>query len=147
MEQAELDWFAGLQRERGLLQAATHPACARYTDFLLRSAYPEPAEQLLQILFGVEVAYLASFKALADAGATPDGIHGELIQRWSAALFADYVNDLYDLTTARPSPDSGLFAEVLRHEHDFWRMTWEGWRRAECSALRRARRGRRFGSC
>ena len=130
---AELDWFADLEETRGLTAAPVHPVCARYTDFLLRSAYTEPYPRLLQILFGVEVAYLASFKSLADrgkslagAGAQPEGIHGELIARWSSELFAAYVNDLHDLTLAHPHPDGEAFAEVLRHEHDFWRMTWEG---------------------
>ena len=121
----ELDWFAGLQAERDLIPEAPHSVCTRYTDFLLRSAYTEEYPRLLQILFGVEVAYLASFKALAETGSLPDGLHGELIERWSSELFVAYVNDLSDLTVAHPCPDDGAFTQVLRLEHDFWRMTWE----------------------
>ena len=122
----ELDWFAGLLAERDLTPEAPHPVCARYSDFLLRSAYTEPYARLLQILFGVEVAYLAAFRALSAVEPAAPGIHGELIERWSSGLFVAYVNDLHDLTVEHPHPDSDAFAEVLRHEHDFWRMTWEG---------------------
>jgi thiaminase len=122
----ELDWFAELQSRRDLAPDAPHPVCTRYTDFLLRSAYTEEYPRLLQILFGVEVAYLASFKALAESGSLPGGMHGELIERWSSDLFVAYVNDLLALTVRHPCPDDVAFGKVLRLEHDFWRMTWEG---------------------
>jgi thiaminase len=122
--EAELDWFAALANERDLPHEEPHPACSRYTDFLTASAYTEPFSRLVQILFGVECCYLHAWSALAGDD-LPEGIHGEIVTRWSSAGFAAYVEELDALTLDWPHPDDEGFRRVLALERDFWRMTWE----------------------
>ena len=62
----ELDWFEENARKRGLdLNVAPHQTRTRYVDFLVASAYSQPFEVLLAILYGVEVSYLCAWSALA----------------------------------------------------------------------------------
>ena len=49
----------------------------------------------------------------------------EFIRRWSNAQFVEYVGELLCLCEQSPHADQqAQFNEVLRHERDFWRMTW-----------------------
>ena len=120
---AELGWFEGHAESRGLdLQSTAHPTCRRYVDFLVASAYTQPFEVLLAMFYGVEVAYTVAWGRLEA-----EGPYAEFIERWTSAEFQEYVAELLRLTDAHPHPDQQeAFDEVMRHEHDFWRMTWEG---------------------
>jgi thiaminase len=120
---AEMSWFESHLADRGIdLQTKAHQVCRRYVDFLVASAYSAPFEVLTAILYGVEVSYLAAWSALAATGP-----YAEFIQRWSSESFAAYVRSLLDLCCRHPHPgQQAAFNEVLRHERDFWRMTWEG---------------------
>ena len=121
--EAELTWFEHHAERLGLdLAARPHRTCRRYVDFLIAAAYGEPFAVLTAILYGVEVSYLAAWSALR-----PTGPYAELITRGSNPKFAEYVRSL--LALAREHPHAGqqeAFNEVLRHEADFWQMTWEG---------------------
>ena len=119
----EMDWFEAHAAKEGLsLDVSPHPVCRRYVDFLVASAYSQPFEVLLAILYGVEVSYLAAWCALEARGP-----FAEFIDRWSNEAFFEYVRGLLEATEHyRHAAQQELFNEVLRHEHDFWRMTWEG---------------------
>jgi len=119
----EMDWFeshaARLQVD---LDITHHPTCRRYTDFLLRCVYTQPYPVLLAILFGVEASYLAAWRALL-----PSGPYAEFIERWSSADFAAYVAVLSGLAERHPHEAAQEhFNEVLVHEREFWKMSWEG---------------------
>lgn len=119
----ELEWFEGHAERRGLdLGTAPHPICRRYVDFLIAAAYTRPFEVLLAILYGVEVAYTVAW------GRFPaEGPYAEFIERWTHPGFAAYVESLRAAADAHPHPgQQPAFDEVMRHEADFWRMTWEG---------------------
>ncbi len=120
---AELDWFEHNARKRALnLNAELHPTSRRYVDYLVSSAYTQPFEVLLAILYGVEASYLCAWCALEASGP-----YAEFIDRWSNAQFVDYVRGLLDLCNRHTHElQQEEFNEVLRHERDFWRMTWEG---------------------
>ncbi len=120
---AELGWFVEKARERGLdLGVEPHPVCRRYVDFLIASGYSQPQEVLLAVLFGVEVAYTVAWGRLEPAGP-----YAEFIERWTAPDFVAYVVELMQIAEAHPHPEQQpAFDEVMRHERDFWRMTWEG---------------------
>jgi thiaminase/transcriptional activator TenA len=120
---AELDWFETNLARRGLrLDAPMHPVCRRYTDFFISASFTQPFEVLLAIIFGEEVTYLGGWSALE-----PKGQYADFIQRWSNPGFVAYVRSLADLCRKHPHPDAqDYFNETLRHERDFWRMTWEG---------------------
>ncbi len=119
----ELDWFEShVTRLRLDRSAPPHPVCRRYLDILIAAAYMQPFEVLTAVLFGAEVSYLAAWSALR-----PEGPYAEFIRRWSSQAFVEYVRGLLDLTRRYPHPQQqALFDDVLRHEHDFWQMTWEG---------------------
>ena len=120
---AELAWFEGHAEARGLdLGAAAHPTCRRYVDFLVASAYTKPVEALLAILYGVEVAYTVAWGKLETTGP-----YAEFIERWTSTEFQQYVAELLRLADAYPHlGQQPAFDEVMRHERDFWRMTWRG---------------------
>lgn len=119
----ELGWFEEHLARRGLDPGADpHPTCRRYVDFLLAAAHTRAAPLLLTILFGVEVAYTVAWGRLAA-----EGRYGEFIERWTNPAFASYVEELMAVAEAHPHPEQqAVFDEVLRHEVDFWRMTWTG---------------------
>ncbi len=119
----ELGWFERHAEARGLeLDAEPHPTCRRYVDFLVAAAYTEPVEVLLAILYGVEVAYTVAWGRYA-----PRGPYAEFIERWTSEPFQQYVAELERLADAHPHPgQQAAFDEVMRHEREFWRMTWEG---------------------
>lgn len=119
----ELDWFENHAQRLGLdLDTPVHPICHRYVDYLIASAYTHPFPVSLAILFGVEVSYLYAWGALE-----PNGPYTEFIERWSNPKFRIYVKGLGEFVERFPHPDRQReFNEVLRHERDFWRMTWEG---------------------
>ncbi len=119
----ELDWFEQHALERTLdLHVEPHPTCRRYVDFLIESAHTQPAEILLAIFYGVEVAYTVAWGRLR-----PEGPYAEFIERWTNPDFQAYVAELGGIAEARPHPgQQAAFNEVMRHEQDFWRMTWEG---------------------
>ena len=57
----------------------------------------------------------------------PLGPHAEYIARWSNSLFIDYEAGLLGICYRAPDEiQQRQFNEVLRHERDFWCMTWEG---------------------
>jgi len=120
---AELDWFEqNAQRQELDLNAAIHPTCRRYVDYLVASAYTQPFEVLLPILYGVEASYLCAWSALEASGP-----YAEYIDRWSNSLFVEYVAELLGICDREPDDiQQRQFNEVLRHERDFWCMTWEG---------------------
>ena len=119
----ELDWFEEHARSRGLdLGVDPLPVCRRYVDFLIASAYRHSSPVLLAIFYAVEVAYTVAWGRLA-----PTGPYAEFIERWTNPQFQEYVAALMGLAERETHPDQqAAFNEVLRHEHDFWRMTWEG---------------------
>lgn len=120
----ELDWFERHAAERRLAfdEAEPHPICRRYLDFLLASAYREPVGVLLAILYGVEVAYTAGWGRYSA-----EGPYAEFIDRWTNPDFVAYVVELMRFADEHPHPgQQAAFDRVLRHERDFWRMTWEG---------------------
>jgi thiaminase len=119
----EMGWFethAGrLQVDLGI---PPQPTCRRYTDFLIRCAYTQTCPVLLAILFGVEASYLAAWSSLEPAGP-----HAEFIERWSSANFAAYVEALGALAERHPHEAAQEhFDELLVHEREFWKMSWEG---------------------
>ncbi len=120
---SEMDWFETHSRHRKIeLDVLPHPTCRSYIDFLVRSAYGEPYPVLLAILFGVEVSYLAAWSGLEAKGP-----YAEFIERWSNPAFAEYVSALGALSARYPHEGAQrAFDSVLRHERDFWKMTWEG---------------------
>jgi len=120
---AEMKMFEAQAQQRGLnLGGPVHDVCRRYGDFLIRTAYSEPYAVLLATLFGVEASYFAAWSALKPAGP-----YAEFIVRWSGAGFQEYVAALRALAESNPHVESQrYFNEVLAHERDFWRMTWEG---------------------
>ncbi len=74
------------------------------------------------MLFGVEVAYTVAWGRLEA-----EGPYAEFIERWTSAEFQAYVAELMRIADARPDPgQQAAFDEVMRHEADFWRMTWSG---------------------
>ncbi len=119
----EMDWFESHAVRLQLnLDIRPHPTCRRYTDFLMRCAYTQPQPVLLAILFGVEASYLAAWSALV-----PSGPCAEFIERWSSADFAAYVAALGELAERHPHEAAQEhFNEVLTHEAEFWKMSWEG---------------------
>jgi thiaminase/transcriptional activator TenA len=121
--EAEMKMFEAQAQQRGLnLRDPVHHACQHYADFLIRTVYSEPYAVLLATLFGVEASYLAAWSRLEPAGP-----YAEFIERWSGAGFQEYVESLRVLAESNPHADSQrFFNEVLNHERDFWRMTWEG---------------------
>ena len=119
----ELDWFEAHAQARSLdLGAELHPACQRYIDFLITAGYSQPFQVLLALFYGVEVAYTVAWGRLEAQGP-----YAEFIDRWTHEDFQAYVRILSRLADAHPHPrQQAMFNEVMRHERDFWRMTWEG---------------------
>jgi thiaminase/transcriptional activator TenA len=120
---AEMDWFEAQASARGLaVNAPVHDCCRRYCDFLIQAAFREPYPVLLAILFGVEASYLAAWSSLS-----PKGPYADFIDRWSNPRFANYVESLRVLAEDNLRMSSQrYFNDVLAHEREFWRMTWEG---------------------
>lgn len=121
--EAELSWFESRSERLSLdLKVEPHPVCRRYGDFMIRSAYTEPAAVLLAVLFGIEVAYLVAWSALK-----PEGEYRQFIERWSSPMFIEYVATLQRLTEEHQhEAQQAAFDQVLELEREFWRMTWEG---------------------
>ena len=120
---SELAWFESHAETLKLeLSVPPHPACRRYTDFLLHAAHTDRYPLLLATLFAVEASYLAAWSALAA-----EGPYREFIERWSSEAFNDYVLSLRRLAEDNPDPgQQGAFTRVLEFERDFWKMSWEG---------------------
>ena len=118
----EMEWFESTAAKQDIdLEAAPHPICRRYCDFLIASAYSKPFSVLLAILYAVEASYLVAWSALHRTGP-----YAEFIERWSNDQFVTYVRGLLELCAQHFHPDQQEhFNEVLHHERDFWRMTWE----------------------
>ncbi len=119
----EMDWFESSAADRGVdLGVGAHPICRRYVDFLIASAYSQPFEVSLAILYGVEVSYVVAWSRLQMTGP-----YAEVVKRWSSDQFVKYVQGLRALSIQFQHPDQqNHFNDVLRHERDFWHMTWEG---------------------
>jgi formylaminopyrimidine deformylase / aminopyrimidine aminohydrolase len=120
---AEMDWFQTTAAARGVnLDAAVHPVCRHYCDFLIRVAYNESYPALFVVLFGVEASYLAAWSRLRAQGP-----YEEFIRRWSSPAFTEYVASLRALAEEHPQEShQAYFEDVLNHESDFWTMAWEG---------------------
>ena len=118
----EFEWFEShAARLHVDLAIPPHPNCRRYTDFLLRCAYTEVYPILIAMLFGVEASYLAAWSAFVPAGP-----YAEFIARWSSADFAAYVEALGGLADRHPHETAQqYFDEVLLHEREFWKMSWQ----------------------
>ena len=119
----ELDWFEAHARARSLrLDTEFHPVCRRYVDFLIAAGYVQPYQVLLAIYYGVEVAYTVAWSRVQMQGP-----YAEFIERWTHEDFQDYVRLLAKLADEHPHQEQQpLFDQVMRHERDFWRMTWKG---------------------
>ena len=119
----ELHWFESRAQERGLdLAVEPHINCRHYVNFLIASAYSRPFEILLAILYGVEVAYTVAWGQLRA-----EGPYAEFIDRWTKPEFKSYVAELMKIADRHPHPgQQAAFNAVMRHEHAFWLMTWEG---------------------
>lgn len=119
----ELDWFEKHTRKRGLdFNVLDHKICRDYVEFLAKAGTSEPYAVLAAILFGVEAAYLTAWSALR-----PEGPYREFILHWSNSRFADYVSQLGLIAdTNSDKCQQEFFNEVLKHEKNFWRMSWEG---------------------
>ena len=119
----EMDWFeANAAKMRIDLSVEPHRVCRRYVDYLIAASYAQQFEVLLAILFGVEASYPVAWSRLK-----PEGPYAQFIERWSSQHFVEYVQGLRDLAERHPHPrQQDDFNEVLRHERDFWSMTWEG---------------------
>ncbi len=101
-------------------------ACPRRIGSFLpwwRGYFSAPGFQVLLALFyGVEVAYTVAWGRLEAQGP-----YAEFIARWTHEDFQAYVRVLSRLVDEHPHPrQQAMFNEVMRHERDFWRMTWEG---------------------
>jgi len=118
----ELAWFERHAERLGLrLNSPVHPVGRRYVDYLIAAAYVQPFGVQAAILFAVEAAYLAAWSALSPAGP-----YAEFIARWSNTQFAEYVRRLGALAQHHQHPQQAEhFNQVLKHERDFWEMTWD----------------------
>ena len=119
----ELDWFEAHARAKSLyLGAELHPVCQRYVDFLIAAGYSQPFQVLLAILYGVEVAYTVAWGRLEAQGP-----YAEFISRWTHEDFQTYVRALLRIADEHLHPgQQEMFDQVMRHERDFWQMTWDG---------------------
>ncbi|MEE8561796.1 MAG: TenA family transcriptional regulator [Gemmatimonadota bacterium] len=119
----ELDWFEAYAEAKSLdLGAEFHPACQRYVDFLIAAGFSQPFQVLLAILYGVEVAYTVAWGRLEAQGP-----YAEFISRWTHEDFQTYVRALLRIADEHLHPgQQEMFDQVMRHERDFWQMTWEG---------------------
>lgn len=122
----ELDWFERNAEERRLnLSDPPHPVCRRYGHYMLAAAYQHPIEVLLAMFFGIEVSYCVAWGQLRsdDNG----GPYAEFIDRWTNDVFVAYVKQLEAMADRYMHPQQqGQFDQVLRHETEFWKMTWQG---------------------
>ncbi len=118
----ELDWFEAYAEAKSLdLGAEFHPACQRYVDFLIAAGFSQPFQVLLAILYGVEVAYTVAWGRLEAQGP-----YAEFISRWTHEDFQTYVRALLRIADEHLHPgQQEMFDQVMRHERDFWQMTWE----------------------
>lgn len=117
----ELDWFEKHAKERGLdFNVPDHEICRSYVKFLAKAGSSEPYSVLAAILYGVEAAYFAAWSTLGQ-----EGPYREFIVHWSNPLFADYVAQLGRIADAnKDGRQQEFFNEVLKHEKDFWCMSW-----------------------
>jgi hypothetical protein len=77
----------------------------------------------------LNASYLAAWSTLP-----PLGPFAEFIGRWSSADFDGYAAALGDLTERHyHEAAQEHFNEVLMHERDFWKMSWEGRRLMDSS--------------
>ena len=78
--------------------------------------------ECLSLFYGVEVAYAVAWSRLEVRGP-----YAEFIDRWTHEDFQAYVRVLSSLADEHPHPrQQAMFNEVMRHEREFWRMTWKG---------------------
>ena len=119
----ELDWFEAYAEAKSIdLGAELHTACQRYVDFLIAAGYSQPFQVLLAIFYGVEVAYTVAWGRLEAQGP-----YAEFISRWTHEDFQTYVRALLRIADEHLHPgQQEMFDQVMRHERDFWQMTWEG---------------------
>lgn len=126
--EAELGWFEEKAEECGLkLEPSRHPATSEYRDFLI-GLENEHYTLGMSALWTLERAYLEAWRSAKPGH--PD--YRELVERWTAPEFADYVAELERATNfALRSGDEGerewaeaAFLGVARLERDFWEMAW-----------------------
>lgn len=126
----ELDWFERHASQRGLsLDAALHPTCQEYVEFLVGLRHGPYAAQITA-LWACERAYLDAWTG-ARPGAEP---YGEFVEHWTQPGFRQYVAALEEasgraLRSAPPADREAAewaFRRVAELERRFWEMTWEG---------------------
>ncbi|MCS7172617.1 MAG: TenA family transcriptional regulator [Armatimonadetes bacterium] len=125
----ELGWFEDQATRRGLnLQAAVHPACRNYVNFLWALSSGPYVAQLVS-LWALERIY---FEAWSEArpGAEP---YREFVERWTNPGFGRYVQELEaaaeralrEATEKEREAAREAFQETVEHEIRFWEMSWE----------------------
>jgi thiaminase (transcriptional activator TenA) len=114
--------------EADLDGAEKSPACAAYTDFLLRTAATAEFAEVLAALLPCMWGYSELGRALAAAGLPAEPRYRRWIQTYADPGFADltaWCAALLDraadgLPAARLAACERAFLTSLRHEHAFW---------------------------
>jgi thiaminase len=124
--EAELGWFEGLARQRGLLlDVPRHPATVAYRDFLLGLEHQGFAAALAA-LWALERVYLEAWQSAAPG----HPVYRDCVEHWTAPAFAEYVAELEqaaDAALAAGNADEqaeAAFLAVTRLERAFWEMAW-----------------------
>jgi thiaminase len=125
--EAELGWFEGHAKERGLdLGAPRHPTTEAYRRFM-DGLEEEPYPVGIVALWALERAYLEAW-----TGAAPgQPRYREFVEHWTTAEFAAYVTALEEVADAalvsgdEEERAGTAFLEAVRLERDFWEMAWE----------------------
>jgi thiaminase/transcriptional activator TenA len=135
------DAIVGLHRELALFrqQAAQHrvvlaehemaPSCHAYVQFLMASAYGEPLEAGLTVLYAAEQAYLDAWTQVREAQRGPSPWQA-FIDNWTSPGFHSYVDwlaaTLDELATQTSAADRVAMERLVlltaRYEYLFWEM-------------------------
>jgi thiaminase len=112
----------------GAGQRWTEGTQAKFLDAIRDGNLPHEAFQRWLVQDYLFVSGLTSFQAIAAASSPANqGPYADFIDRWSNEHFVAFVRELERLSRENPHiAQQGSFNEVLRHEREFWRMTWEG---------------------
>lgn len=127
----ELNLFEQMAAECGVSFEASEmtPTCHAYVQFLMATAYGRPFEEGFTVLYGVEKAYLDSWKWVRDhlKGKSP---WQAFIDHWTSDAFQRYVewlaNTLDGLVIGKSDKElmaiEDLFVITARYEYLFWEM-------------------------
>jgi thiaminase/transcriptional activator TenA len=124
----EIGWFDDLADERGLDRSpAALPATARYHEHLLEMA-SEPFPAAMAAMWAVEAAYLEAWRSTLPGAPA----YRAFVEHWTGPNFAGFVDRIEmavddALATASPivrEQAAGAVRATVRHEADFWAMTW-----------------------